>query len=446
MKPTIQMPELNARLLLFLILAFCSLSLYSHEGGPPHNDSIDSSFESILVAETDDTFSSIVQREFGSTALARELAKYNNRAIDTVFIGGEELVYPTRIVPEQNFAAVSYVKGKVLYRPAGGRSWERQLERKDHVYDSDVLETADDGFVSLALESGTIINVQPNSLVVIENIQCQIDDSECSVNLKADKGEIKSTVVNSKQQPAKFKIESPYASAAVRGTEFHFSALSEITNIAVAEGSVGVDALDKQLEVPQGFGVSVAADGSANQPRPLLPAPRLFSLPPRVTKQDSVFWSPVSGASNYRITFASDVEGNEIILQKNSDPTQYPLSELSPGTYHAKVQGNDELGLRGLERSIEINHVLLDEKISIPSISLEQTDTSIFLSVTDGEQGKVHEIQIASQESFNDAVSVDTPENGGTEFPLTPGVSYFARARAVSGATSAGRYGPVVSF
>ena len=93
------------------------------------------------------------------------------------------------------------------------------------VRSGDVIYTGENGFVSLANSSGqSTVSVQPESQVVVGNIACASTTSQCVLTLDTTRGEIVSAASPDWElaPPTQFRINTPFAAAAVRGPSFDF--------------------------------------------------------------------------------------------------------------------------------------------------------------------------------------------------------------------------------
>ena len=132
------------------------------------------------------------------------------------------------VAQDDNYVSVVFVRGDVTLIQ---RSLAvNPLAKGVQVNSGDVVETGRDGFVSLAFNSGqSTVNVHPDSRVVMGDIDCPGTTAKCVLKLNADGSEIHSEVIPSGAKetpvpfrPVRFRIETPYTAAAVRGPVFDF--------------------------------------------------------------------------------------------------------------------------------------------------------------------------------------------------------------------------------
>ena len=109
------------------------------------------------------------------------------------------------------------------------------------------------------------------------------------------------------KKPTTFRIKSPFASAAVRGTQFDFD-INEGNALGVTEGVVEISFNGSSNNIGKGKGVLAGEGRSINDLIDLLeePALRLDQDVNRISEEDSISWDTVQGAENYRVAFAAD--------------------------------------------------------------------------------------------------------------------------------------------
>lgn len=433
---------ISRNFLWILVIACVFASLPGFAQNNP-TEVVDSSYEGILIAEEDDTFSSIALRELGSLQLARALAEYNQLPFDTVFPAGQELQFPTQITPKSNHALVAFVKGEASYHPASSQQWQRALSRDDKLFTTDVVKTGTDGYVSLKLSSGTVVNIQPNSTVQLNRLNCLPDDDDCIVTLDVEEGQLDSNVSRREKQHNRFTIETPYASASVRGTVFDFDAGSKRMRLGVTEGDVSVNSESIRLTVESGYGVLVNEGQMQGDVTRLLTEPLIGTLPPRVSDEDVLAWREVEGGSVYKVTFTHDALGNEVALEAEVADLNHPLEALEPGTHFVTVRAVDSEGFLGHRQRAVLEKVAFDKTLEVPRIEGVHRNNDLFLSAFGGPEKSLYEFQLANDADFSSIVSVDVPVTGGVLHELEDGTINYARVRTIKNDGSVSSYSPV---
>ncbi len=154
-----------------------------------------------------------------------------------MFVGG--VVLQSTVVL-QRVAAVRDAQGDVLIKTRAG---DRFLPLADtpRVHAGDSLKTGRNGSVTLEWVDGTRLSVEP--LTALTVLKCHVNKSEDAEvsQFKLDIGTIWIRVIKGLSQKSKFEIETPTATAAVRGTVFAVTVGDDgRTQVSVLEGAVDV--------------------------------------------------------------------------------------------------------------------------------------------------------------------------------------------------------------
>ena len=210
----------------FSILLLCSLCLVASSGSvaadPVEVRTIDHHSKYTLVTEQGDTFSSIAKREFRHVELAIALAVYNQLPFDSVFSAKQLVSYPNRFAAKPDSLEVLFLKGDVTYRPDGNEYLSGDVARGDIFSRADIIVTGADGFVSLALPSGDLINVQPDNRVSLDQLRCVPDDANCGVLIHEAHGQIYVNIKGRNNLPGPITPTLPSHPVTARGPIFDF--------------------------------------------------------------------------------------------------------------------------------------------------------------------------------------------------------------------------------
>ena len=437
--------------LAFIAGLFTSISL-AQPAQSVEGRSVDSRLEKIVRVQKSESFNSIAARELGSVGLGRLLAEYNQLSIDSPLTEGLELIIPTHLEPKRNFASVAFVKGKAELRVAGSLSTVRPVAVDDKIYTTDVIVTGKNDFVSLQLANGTVFNVQPTSEVSLKTLQCLAEDSTCDVGLESAAGSVTADVEKRDGQQNRFLISTPYASAAVRGTVFDFSATDQQMLVGVTEGEVEIEADAVTASLPTGFGSVAEVASAPSAPIPLLKAPSFFSAPERFSSEDALIWAPSEGAEQYQLSLASDAAGQAEIFRQSVSGLRHAFDDavfsLPQGELHAILRPIDQLGLKGFRGQQTLNVVELDETLPRPALSFDRTADSdfVFVPSDDDSAENTHEVQFSTTRDFAEMVSVDIPQSGGTQHTRNSEQAWFARARVLVDNNVVGGYGEILEI
>jgi len=385
-----------------------------------------------------DTLTHIALRELGNANHAEQLAAYNEVEIKKILKPGSTLNVPVSLPLRDEFATVIFTKGSVLVNGIDAQA-------NEEIKVNDSVETGSDGYASLVFQTGTTINLQPNTLARIVILHCQPDDDTCVIEMEAERGTLTTDVRRDGKQPTEFRVQTPYASAAVRGTVFDLNADETGLRIGVTEGRVEIisPGTDELTQLDIGFGVAAVPRSPIGEPVELLPAPVFRYVPPRLAKGDYLRWFGLSDTDDYIINIANDAMGEGIVLDKEvSGGDLFTLDEELPtGDYTLALRAVDSKGLKGFRAVSPITLAVVDENIKPVSAAVDREGNAYRISVVELlDSAAGYEVQVASSIDFSDPVSVDINETG-TAFVRLSGDKLFARTRALIDRTTVGPFG-----
>lgn len=406
---------------------------------------VDSRVEKIVIVGQNDTLNSIAIAEFGSLGMARLLAEYNELASDSPLKPGSEIIIPTHLEPKQNFAVVNFVKGVAYRRVAGSRNTVHELKAGDQIYTTDLIVTGKNGFVSTELSNGSVVQVQPLSRVTLKMLACLPEDEACEVTLNSDSGSVAADVKKRPKQKNRFRISTPYASAAVRGTVFDFGVSESDMLVGVTEGEVEISGGPSAASLPEGYGVVTEIGAEPGNLIALLRSPDMSAIPVRFAAEDVLYWNPVDGATTYQVSLSADEGGEqEIYRDAGSDP-RHEVRSLPRGLVYASVRAVDSNRLKGFTSRQAISIVDMDPGLPKPALAFDKDDESVYVYAVDSTESTTVELQFSTDEEFRELVSVDIPgQGGGAAQAWGDRERYFVRSRIVTDETTVGGYSDVL--
>ncbi|MCK5735705.1 MAG: FecR domain-containing protein [Spirochaetaceae bacterium] len=169
----------------------------------------------------------------------------------------------------QTSYTVTQATGKVELRLSGG-SWQ-SIAAGAQV---PVNATISTGFGSRAVleGGGAVIRVEPLTRMSVDELQTNAEGGT-DTRLALRTGRVRATVRSTQAGKTRFRVSSPVATAAVRGTEFSFNGY----RVDVAKGTVAVSSAStgRSVNIPQGAGTLVDENGI---PKTLAEARALLAL------------------------------------------------------------------------------------------------------------------------------------------------------------------------
>jgi len=378
----------------------------------------------------------IALRELGSAKLAERVANYNGVSLEKILKPGDTLMIPVTLPVRDEFATILYTKGDVELNGD-------EASTNDEVRLNDVITTGSSGFASLSFQTGTLINLQPNTVARLVTLFCQPDDEMCVIEMAADQGTITTDVRKDGTQPTDFRVQTPYASAAVRGTIFDLTASPDGLKVGVTEGVVGLENDTSEIGLEEGFGSVSKPGGPIGRPIALLPAPIFRFVPPRLAVGDRLRWFGLTDTEEYIVQITTSASGVGVVLDKTVDSDVLTLedADLPAGDHTLWVRAVDPNGLKGFSSNSPIALAQLDDQLPAVKAAVVREDNSYFISIVNPPTSAAgYEIQVASDAEFSDPVSVDIDQTGQA-FIKRDGSTLFARARVLVNRTTVGPFG-----
>jgi hypothetical protein len=331
-----------------------------------------------------------------------EVAKLNRLSRPARLQPGQRLLLPAALLKGTAVPAqVAYVRGPVL---ADGAA----LRIGDSVGEGAVLDVGAQGFVSLRLHDGSLLQLQANSRSTLLRLRDLPAAQRRNTLIELDRGRVDATVAP--QPPgSRFQVKTPLATAGVRGTRFGVAvpAQAALTTADVVEGSVEVAAPAKArgpaaaVVIGAGEG-AVVRPGAAPLRQALLPAPAMPALPMRVERLPGPLpIAAVPGAARYRVEVADDEAFTRVLWTADGSPPLV-LDGLSDGHYQLRARAIDANGLLGLEASgrLWVKTTPVAPLAQLPRDGQVLEPGRVVIQCTDVPQARGYVLQLAAEPGF----------------------------------------------
>lgn len=154
------------------------------------------------------------------------------------------------------YGIATLVKGSVQVLTFDGKN--KILKRGDKIFESDTIVTASKSIVRVVMIDTNIIDVYPNSKVLIKQYIYSPQEDNKNVRLEVATGQIKSTVKQKyDNEKNKYNVKTPAIVAGVRGTIFttEHEIQTGTSRVFTHEGNVLVGRIDAQENVKDFFSV-----------------------------------------------------------------------------------------------------------------------------------------------------------------------------------------------
>lgn len=303
----------------------------------------------VYLVKKGDTLFGLASRYLLTADSARIVQRLNRVGDPRRMPVGLRLAIPLRLVRQEPIQATIHSFSGAVTVTAGGRT--QGATRGGAVGEGSDIQTGANAFVSLALPDGTVVTMPSQTRVRIGLLRLTPLTGGIDRRFDVSAGRIRSVVVPMTNPRSTFKVGTPVAVSAVRGTEFRV-AYDPARNRAVTEvitGKVAVVGPRKSdALVSAGYGAAADPGAGVSPPRLLLPAP--VPAAPAGTQRDAslVFtFGPVAGAVAYRLQIAQDAGFLDQIGETDSPTPNVALPSLPDGTYFARISALDAAGFEG---------------------------------------------------------------------------------------------------
>lgn len=260
---------------------------------------------------------------------------------------GKPITIPRSLLRQEPVAATIHsFRGDVRI---GARGKQAPAVVGRTVREGDWIDTDRKSFVSLRLADGSVITLPSQTSMRVERLRQTLLTRSVERSFRIDRGRAGAIVTPMKDPQSNFRLLTPTAVSAVRGTRFRMSydPASGRTATEVLEGTVDFKADDKQTEqsLASGFGMTNMLSG----PTSLLSSPELLR-PAQIQNEEQLHFAlePVAEATGYRVEIAADAGFLDLIDETIVSSAEASLPSLPNGDYFVRVTALAADGLEGL--------------------------------------------------------------------------------------------------
>lgn len=225
------------------------------------------------------------------------------------------------------------------------------------VAEGDIVQTGANAFARVALSDGSHTVVPSNSRILIERLRRFEINDQPDHRFSVQQGRLESSV-NPRQKPGSYRVTSPAAVSAVRGTSFRvtYDETSGLGSTGVLDGRVatlanGDDAL---VLSDAGHGVLVSRDSSEGRQAALLAAPALNDPAKLQTAANLSFdLNPPEGTALVRGRIGNDTGLTDPVLEGEARTNDLTFDDLAEGRWFIRLTAVSPEGLEGRARTYD---------------------------------------------------------------------------------------------
>ena len=379
------------------------------------------------------------------------IAKINRLRNPDLIYPGQKILVPSSLlkgIPMEG--KVTFLRSDVKWRKSSQEKWV-PLALDHKVKPGNWVTTGKESAVEITFEDSSSFFLRDNTTLGV-TFTLRNEPIYIIRKLLLNIGQTISKVKSTTGYENRFEIHTPSAIAGVRGTNFRVSVdKEESTRSESLEGSIIVEAMDKEVRLRKGEGTLVRKGEEPLKPRTLLPPPALVQWEPLYRSLPLKFkFKQQERASFYHIIFAKDSEFLEVLKDKLIRPEEmFRFSSLDDGMYFLRASSIDDIGLEGLPSE----PVLIKVRINpVPPFTLEpvqgdkvKTKSVEFrwLKVEDAVQ---YHIQISQDSDFKEIVEDNQTKDYRYKTDKLEFKPYFFRVSSIASDGYEGIWSDVVEF
>jgi hypothetical protein len=394
-----------------------------------------------------DTLWSICENYTNHNNCWLELAEHNQIDKPRQLSTGTLILIPIEWLKQAPVAAKAvYVFGEVVFS-TGHEPLAELISGQSLRMGSKVV--VGQGSVTLLFADGATLVLSANSELIIDSSSAIKQARSQFIEVSLPRGEVQVNVP--KRMPrTQFRIKTPTAVAAVRGTKFRvvttvpsIEGESGDTRSEVLEGVVGVSSNNESQDVTAGHGVSTVGGQGLSEQAVLIAAPRWNRS---CNDPGFVEWQLSLSASQYRLALMEDnVSVDQVISTVIVEGSNYVFKGLEDGCYQVKVNAVDSQGYNGLESQRQMCY---QAELSAPKITEAVLNRSGLVMAWDAvEHAMRYRIEVSEREDFSTLVATQTREDLIIDMPLKKNIQFIhVRVQALADNMPASEYSKVVQL
>ncbi|CAM4172162.1 LysM domain-containing protein [Novosphingobium lubricantis] len=285
-----------------------------------------------------------------------------------------------------------------------------------------LLETGDDGFLTIELPNGSRTSLPTRTRLRLDHLRRIRLTGSVDYDFTVETGKVDTRAAPlGPDRNSRFRIRTPRAITAVRGTRFRVGYTLQDSLAEVLEGTVAAGAPEATPEpLEKGFGAVVSASGALSK-EPLLPAPDLVA-PGKVQIDPDVRLdlAPVAQATSYHVQIGADAGFADVIAEQFGEAPTFTIPNIPNGRLFVRISALAASGLEGNVQTFAMRRALT----GLSASASRDADTMRFVWGGDGEGTRTYHFQLVPARP--DAIAtVDEPgleSKGISVRGLRPGV------------------------
>lgn len=309
--------------------------------------------EVIYRIRAGDALIALSRKYFVSPESYKVVAQLNGLADPNSLRVGSTIVIPTSLLKfSQLEARVIAFKGSAS-AASGARSAVVTLQTR--LREGALIETGADSFLTMQLANGSKISLPSNSRLRIARMRTYLLTGGADLDFLVERGRSETTATPLRDNRSRFRMRTPVAVSAVRGTVFRvgYDGPDAPTLTEVVEGNVAVDmaASGARTTLPGGFGAAGSRDGALKREELLAPPQFAAGFGQQRARTVAFTLESSSGAVGYVVQVAKDQAFVDMVTSASGTQPSVVLGDLPAGQYFVRAMAVAPSGLVGLPQT-----------------------------------------------------------------------------------------------
>lgn len=306
------------------------------------------------IVQQGDTLYTLAEKYMWRPADWRPVRQLNRVRDPLRLIPGTTLTIPARLLRTLPLTArIAAFKG--TGRIGTGAGGDIPLAVNQAITPGMTIETGAGSFVTLQLSNGSRLTLPSQTKVRVATLRRFQLNGMVDVNFLLEKGRVETNVTPIGGTGGRYRIRTPIAVSAVRGTVYRVGYEEEtaLSRTEVVEGLVALSG-DKQpaeQTIGKGFGAVLSAQGEMTR-EALLQAPEMLN-PGRVQVDPQVVFAlkPLAGAQRYHVQVARDAGFIEMEQEQYSAKPEARFDDIGNGRWFVRTSAVAASGLEGMPQT-----------------------------------------------------------------------------------------------
>lgn len=221
------------------------------------------------------------------------------------------------------------------------------------------LTTGANGFATIELPNGSRTSLPTRSRLTIRQLRRFVLRQIIDYDLEVGDGKAETQVTPIPAGKGEFRIRTPRAVSAVRGTQFRVGYGEGMSSTEVLDGKVAIGyGSEPNDAVSKGFGACIGDSGKVSK-EALLPAPDVLRAG-RVQSDPLVTLAlrPVAGAVRYKVQIGEDAALIATFAETVGAEPKAVFADIPDGAWFARVTAISASGLEGMSQTYALRRAL----------------------------------------------------------------------------------------